>query len=106
MDRTARGHLLVEKEEAENIVTALRSKLVRMGQSLAAFGRAVQQEPEGVTFANAPAGLGIIPPELAEAPPFPWESLPDKHEVACLIRELREARERLESLQRKLARRA
>lgn len=102
MDRTERGLLLVEREETEKQVQAIRNRLTGMGRLLTEFGNSVTNQPERIVFTNAPEPFGQHTIELFGAPTTDWNSIPDKQTIASLIHEMRALATKLQNLNIKL----
>jgi hypothetical protein len=102
MDKATRDRYRVHQQEVEDEIHKLSAELKRLGTVMAQFGTEVMNSPEKVLFANAPLGLGEIPPELVGAPTFNWDEVPDRVAVARQIKALRRAMARRALIRRQL----
>lgn len=102
MEKGTRDLYLVHQHAAEAEIHKLTDELKHMGTVMTQFGTELMQHPEQVLFSHAPVGLGEIPPELAGAPAFDWDELPDRVVVARQLKALRRALTRLAMVRRQL----
>ena len=103
MDDQTRGQLFVAQERGQNQVAQTRSALTNIGEELERFGRELQQEPEYVTFSNAPSDLGGTPTDyLSNRASYEWSIARRVEEAAQLIQDLRAQERELRDIQSRL----
>jgi hypothetical protein len=94
--------LLVEQRELQNSVKVLRDRIATAVSAWQRICSKLTAAPEKVVFSNAPDGLG----DFSGFPPddclFVWDDVPDRLVVAQNVKALRDATDRLKSLERRL----
>lgn len=94
--------LLVEQRELQSTAKQLRDRIATAVSQWQRINMKLTAAAEKVVFSNAPDGLG----EFSGFPPddcvFAWEDVPDRLVVAQNVKALRDAMDRLKSIERRL----
>ena len=102
MDKQQQGAILADREKCEQKIIEAKDQLREMGQNLKGFAEMLLLEPESIIFTEAPSPFGKAPSFLKKPRSFNWYKIPEKKEIAQLIRALRQDQYRLSDIDRDL----